>query len=79
MQLIGNLGILGFGFAHLVLGAVLLATGYRTLTKEIIPRLVEARPSAGARVGAILGGVGWTVAVALFCFLVAGRAAQMVL
>lgn len=78
MQLLGNLVILGFGSIHLVLGIVLLATGYRTLRRELLPRLVESRPSPLNAALSILGGVGWTVAVAGFCFLVASRAAQMV-
>lgn len=79
MQILGDLAILGFGVVHLVLGIVLLATGYRALRGEIIPRLIEARPGPIQTVLSVLGGVGWTVAVAAFCFLVAGRAAQMVL
>ena len=79
MQIIGDLVVLGFGAIHLALGIILLATGYRALRGEIIPRLIEARPGPLRSALSVLGGVGWTVAVAAFCFLVAGRAAQMVL
>ncbi len=79
MQILGDLVILGFGGIHLVLGVILLATGYRALRGEIIPRLVEARPGPVQAVLTVLGGVGWTVVVAAFCFLVASRTVQMVL
>jgi hypothetical protein len=78
MQILGTLVILGYGGIHLVLGIVLLATGYRTLRRELLPRLAEARPGPLNATLSILGGVGWTVAVAAFCFLVASRAAQMI-
>ena len=79
MQILGDLVILGFGGIHLVLGVILLATGYRALRGEIIPRLAEARPGPAQAVLTVLGGVGWTVVVAAFCFLVASRTVQMVL
>ncbi|MBA3468960.1 MAG: hypothetical protein H0T53_04885 [Herpetosiphonaceae bacterium] len=79
MQILGDLVILGFGAIHLGLGIILLATGYRALRSEIMPRLAEARPGPVQSILTVLGGVGWTVAVAAFCFLVAGRTAQMVL
>ncbi len=79
MQILGDLVILGFGGIHLVLGVILLATGYRALRSEIIPRLAEARPGPVQAALTVLGGVGWTVVVAAFCFLVASRTVQMVL
>lgn len=79
MQFIGSLVILGFGLLHLGLGAVLLAMSVRTLRKELIPRLNEARPGPLNAAFTVFGGIGWTIAVALFCFLVAGRAMQMVM
>ncbi|HYF63655.1 MAG TPA: hypothetical protein VD886_12625 [Herpetosiphonaceae bacterium] len=77
MQFLGTLVILGFGGVHLALGIVLLATGYRTLRRELLPRLAEARPGPLNAALSILGGVGWTVVVAAFCFLVASRTVQM--
>jgi hypothetical protein len=78
MQILGNLVILGLGGIHLALGVILLATGYRSLRGEILPRLAEARPGPVQATLTVLGGVGWTVAVAAFCFLVASRTVQMV-
>lgn len=78
MNSIGAVVILGFGAIHLGLGVLLLATGYRALRKEVLPRLAEARPGPLDATLTILGGVGWTVVVAAFCFLVASRSLQMV-
>lgn len=79
MQLLGSLVIAGFGLIHFGLGVLLLITGYRALRNEIAPRLRIDRSGPVDATLSVLGGVGWTIAVALFCFLVASRAAQMVL
>ena len=77
-SVIGDLIIVGFGLLHFGLGILLLVTGGRALQREILPKLRTAGHGAGDWVLSILGGVGWTVVVALFCSLVTFRSLMMV-
>ncbi len=77
MSFFGALAIIGFGLVHLVLGVLLLVTALRAVQGEIIPRSRIAGAGPANMALAVLGGAGWTLLVALFCFLVASRFAQM--
>ena len=73
----GAIAILGVGLIHLVLGILLLATGWRALQGEILPRLRASQANPLDWAFSIFGGIGWTIIVALFCFLVVSRTIEM--
>ena len=65
-ELLGTVGLVGFGLVFLALGLVTLVAAIRTLRSETLPRFVEARPGPLDALLTIVASTGLQLLVAAF-------------